>query len=156
VPTALLIFFQGWGLGTLGAAIHAGGYDYAFWSLIAAHGVLEMSIFVTAGAVGLRLGDAVLRPGMLRRADALARAARETLGLALAVILLLVIAGTLEAFVSPSGMPGGVKIAIGLTVGACFYSWMLLAGRERRPLPHLALGAPAADHLPEGRVALGG
>ena len=65
VPTALLIFFQGWGLGTLGAAIHAGGYDYAFWSLIAAHGVLEMSIFVTAGAVGLRLGDAVLRPGML-------------------------------------------------------------------------------------------
>jgi uncharacterized membrane protein SpoIIM required for sporulation len=156
VPTALLIFFQGWGLGTLGAAIHAGGYDYAFWSLIAAHGVLEMSIFVTAGAVGLRLGDAVLRPGMLKRADALARAGRETLGLALAVILLLVVSGTLEAFVSPSGMPGGVKIAIGLTVGACFYSWMLLAGRERRPLPRLALDAPAADHLPEGRVALSG
>jgi hypothetical protein len=53
-------------------------------------------------------------------------------------------------------MPGGVKIAIGLTVGACFYSWMLLAGREPRPLPHLALDAPAADHLPEGRVALSG
>jgi hypothetical protein len=53
-------------------------------------------------------------------------------------------------------MPGGVKIAIGLTVGACFYSWMLLAGRKRRPLPRLALDGPAADLLPEGRVALSG
>jgi uncharacterized membrane protein SpoIIM required for sporulation len=156
VPAALLIFLNGWSLGTMGAAIHAGGYDYAFWSLIAAHGVLELSIFVTAGAAGLRLGDAVLRPGMLRRADALARAGRETLGLALAVILLLVVSGTLEAFVSPSGMPGGAKIAIGLTVGACFYAWMLLAGRERRAVPGLALDARAVDHLPEERVALGG
>ena len=72
------------------------------------------------------------------------------------MILLLVVSGTLEAFVSPSGMPGGVKIAIGLTVGACFYSWMLLAGRKRRPLPRLALDGPAADLLPEGRVALSG
>jgi uncharacterized membrane protein SpoIIM required for sporulation len=141
VPTALLVFFQGWGLGTLGAAVHAGGYDYSFWSLIAAHGVLELSIFVTAGAVGLRLGDALLRPGMLKRADALARASRETVGLALVVILLLVVSGTLEAFVSPSGIPGAVKIAIGLTVGAIFYAWLLLAGRERRALPHLALDA---------------
>jgi uncharacterized membrane protein SpoIIM required for sporulation len=155
VPSALLTFFQGWGLGTLGAAVHAGGYDYAFWSLIAAHGVLEMSIFVTAGAVGLRLGDALLRPGMLRRADALARAGREVLGLGLAVILLLVVSGTLEAFVSPSGIPSGLKIAIGLCVGAGFYSWLLLAGRERRATPRLALD-PAGVDPAEGRVALGG
>jgi uncharacterized membrane protein SpoIIM required for sporulation len=142
VPSALLTFFQGWGLGTLGAAVHAGG-------------VLEMSIFVTAGAVGLRLGDALLRPGMLRRADALARAGREVLGLGLAVILLLVVSGTLEAFVSPSGIPSGLKIAIGLCVGAGFYSWLLLAGRERRATPRLALD-PAGVDPAEGRVALGG
>ena len=155
LPTAFLILLQGWSLGTLGAAVHAGGYDYAFWSLIAAHGVLEMSIFVTAGAVGLRLGDALLRPGMLRRADALARAGREVLGLGLAVILLLVVSGTLEAFVSPSGIPSGLKIAIGLCVGAGFYSWLLLAGRERRATPRLALD-PAGVDPAEGRVALGG
>jgi uncharacterized membrane protein SpoIIM required for sporulation len=143
LPTALLIFFQGWSLGTLGAAVHAGGYDYAFWSLIAAHGVLELSIIVTAGAAGLRLGDALLRPGLRSRGDALARAGQEVVGLAVAVMLLLVIAGTLEAFVSPSGLPGGVKIAIGLGVGACFYAWLLLAGRGRQAVVTLDLDAVA-------------
>jgi hypothetical protein len=71
-------------------------------------------------------------------------------------MLLLVVSGTLEAFVSPSGMPGGVKIAIGLTVGACFYSWMLLAGRERRAVPRLTLDAAAVDHLPEARMPVNG
>jgi uncharacterized membrane protein SpoIIM required for sporulation len=156
VPTVYLIFLQGWSLGTLGAAVHASGYDYAFWSLIAAHGVLELSIIVTAGAAGLRLGDALLRPGLRSRVDSLFRAGQDIVGLAVATMLLLVIAGTLEAFVSPSRMPGGAKIAIGLTVGACFYAWLLLAGRERRAAPGLALDAAAVDHLPEARVALGG
>jgi uncharacterized membrane protein SpoIIM required for sporulation len=141
LPAALLVFFQGWSIGTLGAAVHAGGYDYAFWSLIAAHGVLELSIIVTAGAAGLRLGDALLRPGLRSRADALALAGREVVGLAVATMLLLVVAGTLEAFVSPSSLPGGAKIAIGLGVGACFYAWLLLAGRGPRAVPGLVLDA---------------
>jgi uncharacterized membrane protein SpoIIM required for sporulation len=147
LPTALLVFFQGWSLGTLGAAVHAGGYDYAFWSLIAAHGVLELSVIVTAGAAGLRLGDALLRPGLRSRADALAHAGREVVGLAVATMLLLVIAGTLEAFVSPSTLPGGAKIAIGLGVGGCFYAWLLLAGRAPRAVRGLALDATPGPEL---------
>jgi uncharacterized membrane protein SpoIIM required for sporulation len=157
VPTAFLIFLQGWSLGTLGAAVHTGGYDYAFWSLIAAHGVLELSIIVTAGAAGLRLGDALLRPGLRSRADSIAHAGRDMVGLALATMLLLVIAGTLEAFVSPSALPGGAKIAVGLTVGACFYAWLLLAGRERRALPGLDLDAVmAAGRAPKAGMEAGG
>jgi len=138
LPTALLLFINGWSLGTLGAAVHSGGYDYAFWSLIAAHGVLELSIIVIAGAAGLRLGDALLRPGLRSRGDSLAQAGRDILGLFLATVVLLVVAGCLEAFVSPSGLPGGAKIGIGLTVGAAFYSWLLLGGRERRAARSLA------------------
>lgn len=135
VPSAALIFFNGWSVGTLGAAVHAGGYDYAFWSLIAAHGVLELSIILTAGAAGLRLGDALLRPGLHSRGDALAQAGHDVLGLFLATVILLVVAGCLEAFVSPSSLAGAAKIAIGLSVGAVFYGWLLLAGREhRRPV----------------------
>lgn len=144
LPTAFLIFVNGWSLGTLGAAVHAGGYDFAFWSLIAAHGVLELSVILTAGAAGLRIGDALLRPGLRSRADAIAHAGRDVLGLAIASMVLLVVAGSLEAFVSPSGMPGGAKVAIGLGVGAAFYAWLLLSGRERRPGAAVELDAAAA------------
>jgi hypothetical protein len=57
--------------------------------------------------------------------------------LALGAASLLIIAGTLEAFVSPSELPDGVKLAVGGTVGVLLYSWLLLAGRtprRRRPL----------------------
>jgi len=56
------------------AAVHQGGYDLAFWSLIVPHGVLELSIIVIAGATSLYVGDAILRPGLLRRGEAFSRA----------------------------------------------------------------------------------
>jgi hypothetical protein len=52
--------------------------------------------------------------------------------LALGAASLLIIAGTLEAFVSPSALPDGVKLAIGGLVGILLYSWLLLAGRAPR------------------------
>jgi uncharacterized membrane protein SpoIIM required for sporulation len=152
IPTALFIFVNGWTLGTIGAAVHAGGYDYAFWSLIAAHGVLELSIIVTAGAAGLRLGDALLRPGLRTRGDALAHAGHEILGLFVPTVVLLVVAGCLEAFVSPSSLPGAAKISVGLVVGTAFYAWLLLAGREAAPAPSLELDAPRAAAEPPSLV----
>jgi uncharacterized membrane protein SpoIIM required for sporulation len=148
LPSAFLVFVNGWSLGTLGAAVHSGGYDLAFWSLIAAHGVLELSIIVTAGAGGLRLGDALLRPGSRSRGDALAGAAHDILGLVLATLVLLVVSGCVEAFISPSGLPDAAKIAIGLGLGTGFYAWLLLAGREPRAVAGLDLDAAAAGEGP--------
>jgi uncharacterized membrane protein SpoIIM required for sporulation len=145
LPTAYLLLLNGWTLGTLGAAVHGGGYDFAFWSLIAAHGVLELSIIVIAGAAGLRLGDAILRPGLRRRVDSIAAAGHDVVGLFLATAVLLVVAGCLEAFVSPSGLPGGLKVGIGLAVGATFYAWLLLAGRTPAATPSLRLEAVGAS-----------
>ena len=107
-------------------------YDFQFWSLIVPHGVLELSVIVISGGTGLMLGDAILRPGQLRRGEALARVAVRAVLLALGAATLLIIAGTLEAFVSPSSLPGGVKLAIGAGVGILLYSWLILAGRARR------------------------
>lgn len=143
LPTVYLLLLNGWTLGTLGAAVHGGGYDFAFWSLIAAHGVLELSVIVIAGAAGLRLGDAILRPGLRRRVDSIAAAGHDVVGLFVATAACLVVAGCLEAFVSPSGLPGAVKVAVGLAVGASFYTWLLLAGRMRRAAAALRLDAPS-------------
>ena len=132
IPTALVLLTNGWMLGTVAAAVRLGGYDYQFWSLIVPHGILELSVIVISGGTGLMLGDAILRPGQLRRADSLARVAVRAVLLALGAASLLIIAGTLEAFVSPSTLPDGVKLAIGGTVGVLLYSWLLLAGRSPR------------------------
>jgi uncharacterized membrane protein SpoIIM required for sporulation len=130
LPTLVILAANGWMLGTIAAAVHQGGYDLAFWSLILPHGVLELSIIVIAGATGLYVGDAILRPGLLRRGEAFSKAALGSLGLALGTASLLIVSGILEAYVSPSGLPAWVKIAIGLTVGAALYSWLLLTGRK--------------------------
>ncbi|TMF16314.1 MAG: stage II sporulation protein M [Chloroflexi bacterium] len=129
IPTAFVLLSNGWMLGTVAAAVHLGGYDLQFWSLIVPHGVIELSVIVIAGGTGLMLGDAALRPRQLRRGDALAAAARRAVTLAVGAATLLIIAGTLEAFASPSGLPDAVKLTIGAVAGALLYSWLLLAGR---------------------------
>ena len=107
IPTALVLLTNGWMLGTVAAAVRLGGYDVQFWSLIVPHGVLELSVIVISGGTGLMLGDAILRPGQLRRGEALARVAVRAVLLVLGAASLLIIAGTLEAFVSPSTLPDG-------------------------------------------------
>jgi uncharacterized membrane protein SpoIIM required for sporulation len=149
VPTAFILAANGWMLGTIAAAVHQGGYDLAFWSLIAPHGVLELSIIVIAGATGLYVGDAILRPGLLRRSEAFSRAALGSLGLAAGTASLLVVSGLLEAYVSPSGLAAAAKLAIGGLVGAVLYGWLLLAGRSRRPAAPVRLDTAAVVAITE-------
>lgn len=132
LPTAFVLLGNGWMLGTIAAAVHIGGYDLQFWSLIVPHGVIELSVIVIAGGTGLMLGASILRPGQLRRGDALWIAARRAVNLALGIATLLVIAGTLEAFASPSALPDGAKLAIGAVAALLLYSWLLLCGRQRK------------------------
>jgi uncharacterized membrane protein SpoIIM required for sporulation len=144
LPTAYVLLANGWMLGTVAAAVHLGGYDLQFWSLIVPHGVIELSVIVIAGGTGLMLGDAILRPGQLRRGDALSAAARRAVVLAVGAATLLIIAGTLEAFVSPSSLPDAAKLAIGAAAGTLLYSWLVLAGREKRVRRRTQLDRPAA------------
>lgn len=151
LPTALVLLANGWLLGTIAAAVHLGGYDLEFWSLIVPHGVIELSVIVIAGGTGLMLGGAILRPGHRRRGEALGTAGRRAATLALGVATLLIVAGTLEALVSPSALPGAAKLAIGAVSGLLLYSWLLLSGRRGRraaPQPSFdAIMAVSGAHL---------
>jgi len=144
LPTAFILAANGWMLGTIAAAVHQGGYDLAFWSLIVPHGVLELSIIVIAGAAGLSIGDAILRPGLLRRGEAFTRAALGSLGLVAGMASLLIISGILEAYVSPSVLPAWLKLLIGAAVGVALYSWLLLTGRSRHERVRVQLDRAAA------------
>jgi len=146
IPTAAALLLNGWTLGTIAAAIHRDGLDLRFWSIIAPHGIIELSVIVFAGAAGLMLGDAILRPGLRRRTDALAAAAGRAVYLAVGMALLLVIAGLFEAFVSPQDLPEGAKYAIAAANGTWLYSWLLLSGRTARRRSSLSLDRVAPVH----------
>jgi uncharacterized membrane protein SpoIIM required for sporulation len=109
-------------LGVIGAACHQYGMSLALWSFVAPHGSLELPSIIIAGAAGFRLGHAMLFPGALRWKESVARGGAEATRLIAGIIPLLVIAGCLEGFFSPSQAPVWLKF----TVGGLLFSLLLL------------------------------
>lgn len=74
-----------------------------------------------------------MQPGLLRRRDALALAARRAVRLIIGCAPLLVLAGAIEGFISPNELlPWPVKWAVGIGSGLLLYVYLLLGGRETR------------------------
>lgn len=117
--------------GLFGLTSHHGvGIDLA--NFVIGHGVIELSVIFMAGGSGLMLGWALLRPGLMRRRDALAQAARKSVQLLGGAVPLLVIAGTIEGFISPSEtIPAEIKWSVGIVSGILLYSYLFFAGREK-------------------------
>jgi uncharacterized membrane protein SpoIIM required for sporulation len=82
------------------------------WSFVAPHGVLELPAIFIAGGAGLRLGQGLLFPGVLPRKDSLARAGTQAIKLVIGTVPLLIIAGIVEAFISPTDLPVVSKFAV--------------------------------------------
>jgi uncharacterized membrane protein SpoIIM required for sporulation len=128
--TAFVLVFNGLFLGAVfGAAVHY-GVGGLLGDFVSAHAYLELSCIVIAGAAGLRLGDGILRPGLLRRRDALVRGGREAVELLLGTTPVFVVAGLVEGFVSPSDLPTPAKVAIGPLL---WIVWIALIGYWLRP-----------------------
>ena len=121
-------------LGVVAGAAQHYGFSSKLWGFIVGHGVIELSVIFIAGGAGLQLAWAVLRPGLLTRRAALVVAARRAMHLTIGCVLLLVVAGTIEGFISPSALPLWVKICVGLGSGAAMYSYFILSGREPRAI----------------------
>jgi len=135
LPSVYLLVENGLILGgLLGLAFHY-GIGFALLAFVVGHGFLELSVVMIAGGAGLRLGWAIIHPGFLRRADALRLAAGQVVWLVLGCIPLLVIAGTIEGFISPSNeIPWAVKWAVGLVSGLGLQAYVWLAGRKQFPV----------------------
>src|SRR5215207_3287480 len=74
--TVYVLVNNGLLLGAVVGAAQFYGVAPLLWAFVAAHGYLELLCIVIAGAAGLMLGDALLRPGLVLRREALAHAAR--------------------------------------------------------------------------------
>jgi uncharacterized membrane protein SpoIIM required for sporulation len=101
LPGLLLLTYNGRMLGTLSGVLWQHGYLVGFYSLILTHGVLELSAICISGAAGLLLGWTVIAPGNVSRGEAMRRAAPEAFGLLGGAAAMLVVAGLIEAYVTP-------------------------------------------------------
>jgi uncharacterized membrane protein SpoIIM required for sporulation len=129
--TLWVLFMNGMIIGALTGLTSYHGIGFELWTFVIGHGVIELSVIFISGGSGLMLGWAILRPGLLRRRDALAQAARKAVYLLLGAVPWLVLAGTIEGFISPSetiAIP--VKWGVGIVSGILLYSYLLSAGRE--------------------------
>ncbi len=101
VPGLLLLAYNGRMLGTLAGLVWNRSYSLDFWGLILTHGVLELTAICIAAGAGFHLGWSVIAPGRLTRRAALRRARPAAFGLLAGTALMLVVAGVIEAYVTP-------------------------------------------------------
>jgi uncharacterized membrane protein SpoIIM required for sporulation len=71
----------------------------------------------------------MLRPGLLSRGKALIQRTRQAALLILGCVPLLIVAGLIEGFLSPSSAPWPVKAAVGVTTLVVLHLYWLRAGR---------------------------
>jgi uncharacterized membrane protein SpoIIM required for sporulation len=71
----------------------------------------------------------MLAPGLRTRRAAVVEAAHVAIRLMAGCVVLLLIAGTIEGFISPSGLPDIGKYAFGALMLALLYGYLIGAGR---------------------------
>ena len=128
--TALVLVFNGVLIGTVAGLATGAGNGRIFVELVTAHGVLELSCIVVAGAAGLRVGWAIVEPGRRKRTDSLVAEARRAVAIVLGTAPWLVLAGLVEGFLTPAGTGLPVVLAVGFGLGALY--WVLVGVLGRR------------------------
>jgi uncharacterized membrane protein SpoIIM required for sporulation len=148
LPTLYVLFVNAANGGIEGGLMFAHGKGGLFFALILPHGMLELSAVFLAAAAGLRLGWCVIDPGPRRRSQALAEEGRATVTIALGLIVVLLVSGVIEAFVTPSPLPTWARILIGAMAEAGFLSYALLLGRRAAAAGQTPDMADAPDEVP--------
>jgi uncharacterized membrane protein SpoIIM required for sporulation len=130
--TVYMMAFNGLLIGVIGMACWLSGMSLQLWSFVAPHGVLELPAIFIAGGAGLRIAQGLLFPGVLSRKDSLAKAGQEAVQLLLGTIPILIIAGLIEAFVSPTALPVPLKFSMAAALFVLLNIYLFGMGRNRR------------------------
>lgn len=145
--TLYVIGWNGLLLGVVAMACHQNQMSIKLWSFVAPHGSLELPAIILAGGAGLRLAQALLFPGIYSRRHSLAMGGAEAARLLAGTIPVLIVAGAIEGFFSPSAAPFALKISVGALLFIALIAW-LCSGREEQAFP------PASGEILNQRSAL--
>jgi uncharacterized membrane protein SpoIIM required for sporulation len=130
VGSLFFLAYNGAFAGAVGGYLVGRGLATTFFSFVITHSAFELTAIVLSGAAGLRVGYGIIAPGRRSRADALALAARESIGLLCGATLMLIIAAATEAFWSSAQwIPSGVKYGVAAICWAAVIAYLFKHGR---------------------------
>ena len=132
VGSLALLAFNGLAIGTFAGHFANQGLLGYLMEFVVGHGVLELFSIWVAGAAGFLLGKSLLVPGDRSRADAAVVSGRVAVRMMGAVVVLLVIAGTIEGFLSVSGRGLAARLAASVA-SLTFLAAYLARGVAWRP-----------------------
>ena len=122
--TLYSLFFNGLLMGAIAALVSQNQLAYPFWAFVFPHGALELPAIFFAGGAGLLIAKALLFPGQYRRVDALKLYGYQSAQLVFGIVPLLIIAGIIEGFFSPSPyIPELIKYLTGMIILASLITY---------------------------------
>lgn len=124
----MILFGNAQGVGIAAGVFAATGRSEVFFSYILPHGLMELTAVFVACAAGLRIFWAMVSPGPRTRGHAVAAEGRALITVAMGLVLVLLVSGAVEGFVTPGPLPVWAKITIGATVLAAFWGYVLRYG----------------------------
>jgi uncharacterized membrane protein SpoIIM required for sporulation len=133
--TIWMLAVNGLLLGVIGAATARAGMALQLWSFVAPHGVLELPAIFIAGGAGLEIARGLLFPGLLPRRASLEEAGGRATRLLLGTVPMLIVAGVIEGFFSPSAVPIAMKFSLAAVLFAALMTYLFFMARTRPPRP---------------------
>lgn len=150
IGSAYLLGLNGLLIGSVAALCFQHDLSLKFWSFVLPHGSLELTAVFIAGASGLILGHALLDPGPYRRSEILSIRGREAGLLALGCVPLLILAGIIEGFFSPSPLPASLKLVFAALMFISLMGFLLFAGSS--PSPENTLSSNIGTETPRRKT----
>lgn len=131
-----VLYMNAFGVGVAGGMMAAYDKLDTFFIYILPHGFMELTAIFIAGAAGLRIFWAWVSPGPRPRMQALAEEGRALMTVALGLVLVLLAAGLVEGFVTPSPLPVWLRLSIGALLLAAYWVYALVLGRRAYQAGH--------------------
>lgn len=128
VPTLLVLAFNGANIGVAAGLFHDAGEAGRFWGLILPHGLLEITAIIVAGGAGIALGWAIINPGDKTRSQSLIDEAQRSVSIIIGLVIVFVLAGLIEGFVTPSSLDTWARVSIGAAAFFAFWAYILAFG----------------------------
>ena len=126
------LVFNGLMIGGVAGHLTQLSYTSTFYPFVIGHGAFELTAIVFSGAAGLKIGFALIAPGVYSRLDALQNAAKQSAVIMIGSTVMLVIAAFIEAFWSSSQSLGeNLRYIVGGFFWLLVFLYCFYAGKQK-------------------------